>query len=140
MFIGNFILIIMNLPMIPLFAYSLRIPYGLLYPAIILICIIGGYSLNTNIWDVWLIIIFGIFGYLFKKCDIPGAPLVIALVLGPMLEYSLYQALNLSHGSLSIFITRPISATLLVIAAVMTITVAFKTVRMKRAMIDEEED
>ncbi len=140
MFIGNFILIIMNLPMIPVFAYSLRIPYGLLYPAIILICIIGGYSLNTNIWDVWLIIIFGIIGYLFKKCDIPGAPLVIALVLGPMLEYALYQALNLSHGSLSIFVTRPISATLLAIAAVMTIAVAFKTVRMKRAMIDEEED
>lgn len=140
MFIGNIILIIMNLPMIPIFAYSLRIPYGLMYPAIILICIIGGYSLNTNVWDVWLIIIFGIIGYVFKKCDIPAAPLVIALVLGPMMEYALYQALNLSHGSMATFVTRPISAILLGIAVLMTIAVMSKTVRMKRAMLEEDGD
>jgi TctA family transporter len=140
MFIGNIILIIMNLPMIPVFAYSLRIPYGLMYPAIILICIVGGYSINTNVWDVWLIIIFGIIGYVFKKCDIPAAPLVIALVLGPMMEYALYQAMNLSHGSMLTFVTRPISATLLGIAVLMTIAVMSKTVRMKRAMLEEDDD
>ena len=75
-----------------------------------------------------------------KKYDIPGGPLVIALVLGPMLEYNLYQALALSHGNISTFFTRPISATLLVIAGLMVVGVSFKTVRMKRSMIEEEED
>jgi len=140
MFIGNIILIIMNLPMIPLFAYSLRVPYGLMYPAIILICVVGGYSLNTNVWDVWLIIIFGAIGYVFKKCDIPAAPLVIALVLGPMLEYALYQAMNLAHGNILTFVTRPISATLLGIALLMTFVVMSKTVRMKRAMVQEDDE
>jgi len=85
-------------------------------------------------------IIFGVFGYFMKKYDIPGAPMVIALVLGPMLEYALYQALALSRGNITTFVTRPISATLLGIAAVMTIAVAFKAIRMTRAQIGEEED
>ncbi len=140
MFIGNVILLIMNLPMIPFWANSLRIPYRYLYPAILLICIIGAYSLNNNVFDVWIMIIFGVFGYFMKKYDIPGAPMVIALVLGPMLEYALYQALALSRGNITTFVTRPISATLLGIAAVMTIAVAFKAIRMTRAQIGEEED
>jgi putative tricarboxylic transport membrane protein len=140
MFVGNLILLVMNLPMVPLFAASLRIPYRYLYPAILLICIIGSYSLGNNISDVWIMIIFGILGYFMKKYDIPGAPLVIALVLGPMLENSLYQALALSHGDITVFVTRPISATLLGLAAAMTIAVAFKTVRIQRALIQEEED
>ena len=140
MFIGNVILVIMNLPMIPLFAYSLRVPYGLLYPSILLICIIGAYSLNNNVYDVWVMLLFGLFGYFMKKYEIPGAPMVIALVLGPMLEYSLYQALALSEGDVFTFVTRPISGTLLAIAAVMTVAVTFKTVKMKRSMIEEEED
>jgi len=140
MFIGNIVLIIMNLPMIPLFAYSLRIPYGLMYPGIILICIIGGYSLTTNIFAVWLVIFFGIIGYIFKKCDIPGAPLVVALVLGPMMEYALYQAMNLSLGDPLTFVKRPISAVLLGITVLMAIAVSFKTVRMKRAMLDDDDD
>jgi len=140
MFVGNIILVIMNLPMVPLFAYSLRLPYKYLYPAILLICIIGSYSLNTQIFDVFVMLIFGVIGYFMKKFDIPGAPMVIALVLGPMLEYSLYQALSLARGDVTTFITRPISATLLGIAVVMAITVTFKTIRMKRAMIDEEEN
>ncbi|MBW2148014.1 MAG: tripartite tricarboxylate transporter permease [Deltaproteobacteria bacterium] len=140
MFIGNVILLIMNLPMIPLFASTLRIPYGLLYPAIILICIIGSYSLNNNVFDVWVMLIFGVFGYFMKKYDIPGAPMVIALVLGPLLEYSLYQALALSHGDITVFVTRPISATLLGMAAAMTVAVTLKTLRMIRKQISEEED
>jgi putative tricarboxylic transport membrane protein len=140
MFIGNLILIIMNLPMVPMFALSLRLSYSFLYPGILLICIIGAYSLSINVYDVWVMWIFGIFGYFMKKYDIPGGPMVIALVLGPMLEYNLYQALALSHGDISTFFTRPISATLLAIAALMIIGVSFKSVRLKRAMIDEEED
>ena len=98
MFIGNAILIVMNLPMIPLFAMGLRIPYRYLYPGILLICIIGAYSLKSNAYDVWVMLIFGVIGYLMKKFDIPGAPMVIALILGPMLEYNLYRALALSTG------------------------------------------
>jgi putative tricarboxylic transport membrane protein len=140
MFIGNLILIIMNLPMVPLFALSLRLSYSFLYPGILLICIIGAYSLSLNVYDVWVMWIFGLFGYFMKKYDIPGGPMVIALVLGPMLEYNLYQALALSQGNVATFFTRPISATLLAIAALMIIGVSFKSVRLKRAMIDEEED
>ena len=104
------------------------------------ICIIGAYSLNTNAFDVWLMLFFGVFGYFIKKFDIPGAPLAIALVLGPMLEYSLYQALALAYGDITTFITRPISATLLGITVLMIIAVSFKIVRMKRAMIEEPDE
>lgn len=140
MFIGNIILVIMNLPMVPLFAASLRVPYRYLYPTILLICIIGAYSLNTNVFDVFTMLVFGVVGYFMKKYDIPGAPMAIALVLGPMIEYSLYQALALAYGDVTTFIKRPISATLLIITALMTIAVCFRIVRIKRAMIEEEDD
>lgn len=140
MFIGNIILLIMNLPMVPLFALSLRLPYRYLYPAILLICIIGAFSLNGNVYDVWVMWIFGIAGYFMKKYDIPGGPMVIALVLGPMLEYNLYRALALSLGSVSTFFTRPISATLLAMAGLMIIAVFFKAVRSKRSMLEEEDE
>lgn len=140
MFIGNIILIIMNLPMVPLFAMSLRLPYRYLYPGILLICIIGAFSLNGNVYDVWVMWIFGIVGYFMKKYDIPGGPMVIALVLGPMLEYNLYRALALSLGSVATFFTRPISATLLAMAALMIIAVSFRAVRSKRSMFEEEDE
>ncbi len=139
LFFTNFILLIMNLPMVPLFAYTLRLPYSLLYPVIFIVCIIGAYSMNSSIFDVGAMFLFGIFGYFMKKYEIPGAPMIIAMVLGKMWENSLYQALNLSYGDITTFVTRPISATLMAIAAVMTILVTFKTIRMKRAMLDEEE-
>ena len=101
--------------------------------------IIGAYSLNMSVFDVCVMLLFGVFGYFMKKFDIPSAPMVIALVLGPMLEYSLYQALAVSHGSMSIFVTRPISAVLLGIAALMTIGVCFKVAKMQRAMLEDDE-
>ena len=107
---------------------------------ILLICIIGAYSLSMSLIDVGIMLLFGVFGYLMKKFDIPGAPMVIALVLGPMVESALYQALAISQGDTTTFITRPISATLLGITCFMTVAVCFKMVRMKRAMIEEEED
>lgn len=140
MFLGNFLLLIMNLPMVPLFALGLRISYRYMYPAILLICIIGAYSLDNNVYNVWVMLIFGVFGYFMKKYDIPAGPLVIALVLGPLLEYNLYRALALSRGDVTTFITRPISGTLLAIGVVMTIWVVVKTVRMKRSMIQEKEE
>jgi putative tricarboxylic transport membrane protein len=139
LFFTNFILLIMNLPMVPLFAYALRLPYSLLYPIIFIICVIGAYSLNSSILDVAVMFLFGVFGYAMKKYDIPGAPLVIAMVLGGMWEKSLYQALNLSFGDMRTFVTRPISATLMAIALAMTVLVTLKIVRTKRRMLGEEK-
>jgi putative tricarboxylic transport membrane protein len=138
MFVGNVILLIMNLPMVPLFALSLRISYSLMYPIIIVICMIGVYSLNSSIFDIWMMWVFGIIGYFMKKYDISGAPLIIGLVLGPILEQSLYRALSLAHGSMWVFVTRPISATLLGIAVVMSIFVSLKTVKTIRKQLSEE--
>jgi putative tricarboxylic transport membrane protein len=138
MFIGNFILIIMNLPMVPLFAYTLRLPYSILYPAILLICMVGVYTLNNSIFDVYAMLVFGVAGYFMKKYDIPGAPMVIGLILGPMLEQSLYRALSLAHGNIATFVTRPISAVLLGIAAVMTLAVLFKQVKVVRKQIADD--
>lgn len=139
MFIGNLILIVMNLPMVPLFAYTLRLPYSILYPAILLICVVGVYTLNNHIFDVYAMLILGIAGYFMKKYDIPGAPMVIGLILGPILEQNLYRALSLAHGDITVFVTRPISAVLLGIAAVMSIVVLFKTIKIMRQQIGEEE-
>ena len=107
MFIGNIILIIMNLPLVRLFALLLRIPYGLIYPAILIVCIVGAYAVATGLFEVGLMMIFGIAGYFMKKAEIPAAPMLMALLMGPMMERSLYQALNLSHGSVMVFIQRP---------------------------------
>jgi putative tricarboxylic transport membrane protein len=139
MFVGNVILLIMNLPMVPLFALTLRISYSLLYPVIIVICMIGVYSLNSSMFDIWMMWGFGIIGYFMKKYDISGAPMIIGLVLGPILEQSLYRALSLAHGSMLVFVTRPISATLLGIAVVMSIFVSFKTVKTVRKQLSDEE-
>jgi putative tricarboxylic transport membrane protein len=138
MFVGNVILLIMNLPMVPLFALSLRISYSILYPIIIVICMIGVYSLNSSIFDIWMMWGFGIIGYFMKKYDISGAPLIIGLVLGPILEQSLYRALSLAHGSMLVFVTRPISATLLGIALVMSVFVSLKAVKTARKNLSEE--
>ncbi|MEK6654960.1 MAG: tripartite tricarboxylate transporter permease, partial [Thermodesulfobacteriota bacterium] len=128
MFIGNVILIIMNLPMVPLFASLLRISYALIYPAILIICVIGAYAISTGLFDVGMMLIFGIAGYFMKRADIPPAPMLLALLLGPMMERALYQALNLSPGSRMPFITRPISGALLAISLIMSIAVGTKAV------------
>jgi putative tricarboxylic transport membrane protein len=139
MFIGNIILIIMNLPLVPLFASLLRISYGLIYPAILIICVIGAYAISTGLFDVGLMLIFGVAGYFMKKADIPPAPMLLSLLLGPMMERALYQALNLSYGSMMTFVTRPISATLLAISALMAIAVGFKAVRKARKIVGDED-
>jgi putative tricarboxylic transport membrane protein len=139
MFVGNVILLIMNLPMVPLFALSLRISYSILYPIIIVICMIGVYSLSSSMFDVWMMLVFGVAGYFMKKYDISGAPLVIGLVLGPILEQSLYRSLSLAHGDMTVFVTRPISATLLGIAVVMSIFVSFKSIKRVRKQLTEED-
>src|SRR4030043_2310462 len=99
MYIGNVMLLILNLPLIPLWIQVLRIPDKILYPLIILLCVIGSYSINNNIFDIFVMIIFGVVGYLLKKFDYEPAPLILAFVLGPMFEVNLRRSLLMSQGS-----------------------------------------
>lgn len=116
MYIGNFLLLILNLPLIGIWVKIIRIPYPLLFPLILLFCLIGCYSINNNVVEVIIMILFGIVGYLMKKLEYEAAPLILAFVLSPLLENNLRQSLIISHGSLSIFLTRPISLILFLTA------------------------
>jgi putative tricarboxylic transport membrane protein len=117
MYIGNAMLLFLNLPLAGVFAVLLRVPYALLYPVILALCIAGVYSHNNSIDDLWIMCAMGVLGYFMKKYDFPAAPLVLGLVLAPLLENALGQSLTLSHGKLDIFFTRPISGSLLAVTA-----------------------
>ena len=112
MYVGNLMLLILNLPLIGLWVKILKVPYSLLFPLIFLFCLVGAYTLGNNTQDVYLMILFGVVGYLMKKFQYEPAPLVLALVLGPTLESGFRQSLILSNGSFLIFFSRPISAVL----------------------------
>lgn len=122
MFIGNVILLILNLPLAPLFASLLRIPYSYLAPGILVIALVGAYASTLQLFTVGLSLLFGMIGYFMIKADLPRSPLILALVLAPIMEQSLRQSLILSEGSLSIFVTRPVSAVLL---AALVVTLAW---------------
>jgi putative tricarboxylic transport membrane protein len=121
LYIGNVILIILNLPFIPLWIQVLKIPYPILMTVIFGFSVVGVYSLNNNVFDIGIMLAFGIIGYVFKKVDLPTAPLVLTLVLGPLMESRLRQSLEMSQGDFSILITRPFSASLLAIAALIIV-------------------
>lgn len=118
MYIGNAILLIMNLPLARVFAQLLRVPYSWLYPPILALCVAGVYSQANSIEDVWMLVGFGALGWVMMRYDWPAAPLILGLVLGTIFENSLRQSMTLSHGSAGIFFTRPISAFLLAFAAI----------------------
>ena len=126
MYIGNCMLLVLNLPLIPLWVQILRIPYSYLFPAILIFCVIGSYTLNNNIGDVIVMFVFGIVGYLMKRFDFEAAPLVLALILGPLLEDNLRQALLISRGSFWIFINRPISAAFLIVSFLIIVSSLFR--------------
>ena len=109
MYIGNFILLLLNLPFVPVFANILRIPKKILLPLVILFCITGMYTVNNSVFDIWMMLLFGTLGFLMRKWAYAGAPLLLALVLGPKLEVAFRQSLMISHGDFGIFINRPIS-------------------------------
>ena len=132
MWIGNLILIILNLPMIRIWVQLLRVPYRWLYPAIIVFCCIGVYSINSNPWDIWVTVFFGFVGYIFYKLNCEGAPLLLGFVLGPMLEENLRRALLLSRGDPTTFLTSPISCGLLMTALFMILIVVAPAIRQKR--------
>lgn len=121
MYIGNCILLILNLPLINLLTRLLRVPANLLMPIIIVLCIVGAFAVNNSVTEIIVMIVAGVAGYIFNKLDFPIAPLLLALVLGPMLESSFIGALMISHGSLAIFVTRPLSGTIAAITGLVII-------------------
>jgi putative tricarboxylic transport membrane protein len=132
MWIGNLMLIILNLPLIGMWIKLLTVPYRWLFPAIVLFCAIGVYSTNNNTFDIWLVGAFGVVGYLWAKLGVEPAPLLLGFILGPMMEENLRRALLLSRGDWSVFVTRGLSASLLAVAAVMLIVVLLPSVKSKR--------
>jgi putative tricarboxylic transport membrane protein len=139
MWVGNFFLVILNLPLIGMWIKLLQVPYRLLYPAILLFCCIGAYSLNNNVWDVMMIIPFAILGYYFKKWKCEPAPLLLGFILGEMMEEYLRRALTLSRGDWGVLFDRPLSATLLAITALLILLMLLPSIRKKREQAFEGE-
>ncbi|MDR2155623.1 MAG: tripartite tricarboxylate transporter permease [Burkholderiaceae bacterium] len=132
MWIGNAMLVILNLPLIGLWIKLLSVPYRWLFPSIVLFCALGVYSTNNNTFDVWMVGWFGIIGYIFIKLGMEPAPLLLGFILGPMMEENLRRALLLSRGAWSVLVTRPLSATLLGLAALLLIIVLLPAVKRGR--------
>jgi len=116
MYVGNLMLLALNLPLVGVFVTVLRIPYAYLYPLIIMFCIIGVYEVSHSIVDVWIMLIMGVLGYILRKFRFDPAPLVLGLVISPIFEQSLRQSLIMSNGNYLIFFSRPISLGLLVVS------------------------
>ena len=139
MWIGNFFLVVLNLPMIGLWVRMLTVPYHLLYPAILVFCAIGVFSLNNSAFDVYLMALFGVLGYVLSKLDCEPAPLLLGFILGPMMEEYLRRAMVLSRGDAMVFLERPISATMLILAAIGLVVVLLPSIRKKREEAFTEE-
>ena len=132
MWIGNAMLIILNLPLIGIWIKLLTVPYRWLFPAIVLFCAVGVYSTNNNTFDVWMVAAFGAVGYLFIKLGLEPAPLLLGFILGPMMEENLRRTLLLSRGDWGVLVTRPLSATLLALALALLVVVMMPSIKSKR--------
>lgn len=139
MYVGNVMLLALNLPLIGVWVQFLKIPFRFLFPMIIIFCLIGVYSVNNSVLDIGVMVFFGVVGYIMRKFDYEPAPLVLAYVLGPMLEQALRQSLIISNGSFAIFFVRPISGVCLAVAAFLLIT-SFTTYsrKMRQEALREE--
>lgn len=140
MYIGNVMLIILNLPLVGMWVKILRVPYVLLFPLIFLFCLVGAYTLNNSVVDIHTMVIFGVIGYLIRKVDYPMAPFILAFILGPQFEKYLAQSLIISRGSLKIFFTRPISAVLLIVAIALLVVPPMLTPFLKGRKLKFEGD
>lgn len=140
MYLGNILLLILNLPLIGLWVKILKIPYPILFPLILLFCLIGAYSLNNNTGEIGLMLFFGVLGYLMKKFHYDGAPLVLAMVLGPLMDQSLRQSLLMSGGSGLIFITRPICLVIFIFVALIFLLPALPLFNRLRKVVSEADD
>jgi putative tricarboxylic transport membrane protein len=135
MYIGNIMLLILNLPLIGLWVKVLKVPYKILFPIILLFCVIGAYGINNSTFDIYTMIVFGVLGYLMRKYEFEGAPMVLAFFLGPMFETSFKLSLLMSDGSFSIFFTRPISAGGMIITFLLLVISAIPIIRRRKEVI-----
>jgi len=137
MYLGNVMLLVLNLPLIGMWVKILKIPYTLLFPLIILFCFVGVYSLNTNVYEILIMILFGLFGYILRKFEYPLATFLLGMVLGPMMETSFRQSMGIGRGSLEIFFQRTFSAILLAsVGVVLVISIVLSMKRKMKAMKD----
>ena len=140
MWIGNLMLVILNLPLIGIWIKLLTVPYRFLFPAILTFCCIGLYTTNNNNWDVYMAVLFGVLGYVFYKLSMEPAPLLLGFILGPMMEENLRRALLLSRGDWTTFATRPLSAGLLIAALLMIIVVSLPSIKNRREEAFKDAD
>jgi putative tricarboxylic transport membrane protein len=138
MYLGNIVLLILNVPLIGLWVKILKIPYLILFPLIFLFCVIGSYTINNSTSDVFIMLIFGVMGYLMRKYGYEGTPLILALVVGPIFEGSMRRSLLMSSGSFSIFVTRPISAILLVVTLSLLVAGIFSKRKFIKGGMEED--
>jgi putative tricarboxylic transport membrane protein len=137
MYLGNGLLLLLNLPLIGIWVKLLKVPYRILFPLILLFCLIGAYSVNNSPFDVSLMILCGALGYLMKKFGYDAAPLILAFLLGPILEQALRQSLRISGGSFFIFISRPISGITLGIAFLLLLSNILPFLKRRRRVYEE---
>jgi putative tricarboxylic transport membrane protein len=140
MWVGNLLLVMLNLPLIGIWVKFLTIPYRILFPAIVAFACIGTYSLNLNAFDVFAIVFFGILGYFLIKLGAEPAPLLLGFILGPLLEQHLRRALIISHGDPTVFLTRPVSLALVVAAVIVLVIAVLPSIRRKREVVFQEEE
>jgi TctA family transporter len=138
MWIGNFMLLVLNLPLIGLWVKLLTVPYRLLFPAIMVFMAIGVYSVNNNPLDIHMALLFGLLGYIFIKLKCEPAPLILAVVLGPLMEENLRRAMLISRGDATVFFTRPISAGFLIATALLLLIMIAPAIRRKKEEVLEE--
>lgn len=138
MWIGNLMLLILNLPLVGIWIKLLTVPYKWLFPSIVLFCAIGVYSTNNNVFDIWLVAIFGLLGYVFIKLKCEPAPLLLGFVLGPMMEENLRRTLLLSRGDWAVFVDRPISLTLIVLSCGLLLAVLLPSFNSVRQRLKED--
>ena len=139
MWIGNLMLVVLNLPLIGIWIQLLKVPYRLLYPAILVFCCIGVYSINNTSFDVTQTAVFGLLGFVFVTIRCEPAPLILGFVLGPMMEENLRRALLLSRGDVTVFVTRPISLILLLMAVALLLLIALPNLKKRREEVFVEE-
>jgi len=137
LYVANLVALLVNISFIPMFVWVLKMPFTILVPIIFILCVVGGYAPTQDMHDVWLMFIFGVVGYLMRKLDYPMAPAVLAIVLGPLAETSMRQSMLLSQGDPSIFVSRPISGTILAIAAILFLLPLFKALMNRGARAGE---
>jgi putative tricarboxylic transport membrane protein len=133
MYIGNVILIILNLPLVGIFVNLLRIPFRVLFPVILVICIVGTYSMNGSIFELWILLGFGVVGYIFRKLQFDITPMILAMIIGPMIEMAFRQSLMRSGGSFSIFFQSPIACVLLITTLILFVWNLYRTMRTRKA-------